>query len=100
MACGCPVIATENTGGSGLCRDGIEGFIVPIRSPEAIAEKLVWLYEHPEERRKMRAAARKRVQDLGGWGEYGERMLETFHGLVGKSGIAGRNAEEFPECAP
>lgn len=82
MACGCPVIATENTGGRGFFTDGVEGFIVPIRSPEAIAEKLVWLYEHTEERREMRAAALKRVHNIGGWDSYGERMLETFERLI------------------
>lgn len=83
MACGCPVIATENTGARDFFTDGVEGFIVPIRSPEAIAEKLVWLYEHPEERRGMRQAALRRVKDLGGWDTYGGAMLETFRGLLG-----------------
>lgn len=82
MACGCPVIATENTGGRDSLTDGVEGFIVPIRSPEAIAEKLVWLYEHPEKRRTMGAAALKRVRELGGWDTYGEGMLETFRKLM------------------
>ena len=83
MACGCPVIATENTGGPDFFTDGVEGFIVPIRSPQAIAEKLVWLYEHPEERVEMRHAALRRVQDLGGWDRYGGTMLETFRRLTG-----------------
>ncbi|MBI2361076.1 MAG: glycosyltransferase family 4 protein [Deltaproteobacteria bacterium] len=85
MACGCPVIATENTGGPDFFTDGVEGFIVPIRSPEAIAEKLLWLYRHPELRFEMRAAALKRVKSIGGWDTYGERMLETFQTLIGSS---------------
>ena len=35
MACGCPVIATTNTGAEDLFTDGVEGFIVPIRDPDA-----------------------------------------------------------------
>lgn len=37
---GLPVITTENTGGPEIIRDGREGFLVPIRSSQAIAEKL------------------------------------------------------------
>ena len=40
MACGCPLISSTNTGGEDLFSDGVEGFLVPIRSPEAIAERL------------------------------------------------------------
>ena len=36
MACGCPLISSTNTGGEDLFSDGVEGFVVPIRSPEAI----------------------------------------------------------------
>ncbi len=82
MACGCPVIATEHTGGSDFFTDGVEGFIVPIRSPEAIAEKLVWLYQHQETRAEMRRAALKRVKNIAGWDRYGERMLEIFRWLI------------------
>jgi glycosyltransferase involved in cell wall biosynthesis len=82
MACGCPVIATERTGGSDFFTNGVEGFIVPIRSPEAIAEKLIWLYQHPEARERMRAAALRHVRDLAGWDTYGDRMLETFRRLM------------------
>ena len=34
MACGCPVIASTNTGAEDLFTDGVEGFVVPIRDPE------------------------------------------------------------------
>ncbi|MDA2918676.1 glycosyltransferase family 4 protein [Desulfobacterota bacterium AH_259_B03_O07] len=83
MACGCPVIATTNTGGPDVITDGVEGFIVPIRSPDAIAEKLVWLYEHPEERAKMGSLALKKVREWRGWRRYGEKMLKIYEKLLG-----------------
>ena len=85
MACGCPVIASTNTGGRDFFTDGIEGFIVPIRSPDAIAEKLVWLYEHPTARAEMRARARARVETLGGWDSYGAGMTGLFQKIASGS---------------
>lgn len=43
MACGLPVILTPNTGASDLVQEGTTGSVVPIRDPDAIAEKaLFW----------------------------------------------------------
>ena len=81
LACGCPVIATENTGGPDLLTDGVEGYIVPIRSPEAIAEKLVWIYRNPERAREMRRAALRRVRQMAGWQEYGLRLLNVYQNM-------------------
>lgn len=41
-----PVITTENAGS--IVRDGIDGFIVPIRDSEAIANKLITHFNNPE----------------------------------------------------
>ena len=72
MACGCPVIASTNTGASELITDGKEGFIVPIRSPEVIADRLQQLADQPALRERMGQAALARVQQLGGWDSYGD----------------------------
>ena len=72
MACGLPVIATTNTGAEDLFTDGVEGFIVPIRDPEAIREKVLFLYENQEIREMMGKAALKRARELSGWNTYGE----------------------------
>jgi len=40
MAAGLPVITTPNCGSSDAVRDGVDGFIVPVRSPEEIAARL------------------------------------------------------------
>ncbi|MHB8383756.1 MAG: glycosyltransferase family 4 protein [Candidatus Binataceae bacterium] len=86
MACGVPVIATTNTGAEDLLTDGVEGFVVPIRDPDAIAAKLVYLCENPEARDAMGAAALARVRGLGGWNSYGEKMAAMYQSaLEGRS---------------
>lgn len=82
MACGCPVIASENSGASELFKNGVEGFIVPIRSPEVITEKLLFLYKNPNIRIKMSQAALGRVKDMRGWDRYGQRSVEIIDELV------------------
>jgi glycosyltransferase involved in cell wall biosynthesis len=61
MACGCPVIASVNTGASELISDAVDGFIVPIRSPELIADRLQMLADNPELRQRMGSAALARM---------------------------------------
>ncbi len=78
MACGLPVIATTNTGAEDLFTAGVEGFIVPIRNPEAIREHVLRLYENPELRDEMSQAALRRVQNLGGWDAYGDKMIAAY----------------------
>jgi hypothetical protein len=82
LACGCPVIATTNTGGEDLFEHGKEGFIVPIRDPAAMAESIVRLYREPGLLEAMSKAARDRVVDIGGWSEYGARMIALFQSLL------------------
>jgi alpha-maltose-1-phosphate synthase len=79
MACGVPVIATTNTGAEDLFTDGVEGFIVPIRSPEAIREKLEWMIANPALREQMAMAALERVKSLGGWNQYGDKVVAMYN---------------------
>ncbi len=83
MACGCPVIATTNTGAEDLFTDGKEGFIVPIRDPQALADRMQLLADDPQLQQRMRAAALERVQTLGGWKDYGDRWAHLLEELCG-----------------
>ena len=42
LACGLPLVVTENAGGEDLIDEAETGFLVPIRQPQAIAEKIEW----------------------------------------------------------
>jgi glycosyltransferase involved in cell wall biosynthesis len=88
LACGCPVIATPNCGAEDLFEDGQEGFIVPIRDPESIAQALALLYRERDLLHAMSAAARRRVETIGGWDRYGDRILALFDRLLGNMGVS------------
>jgi len=82
MACGCPVIASQNTGAEDLFSDQKEGFIVPVCDADAIADRLQSLADDARLQLRMSEAAMKRVKSIGGWGQYGQRMFDIFSELV------------------
>lgn len=85
LASGLPVIASRNTGAEDLFDDGTEGFIVPLRDADAIAERLVRLAAEPALRQAMAEAALRRVQSIGGWDTYGEVSLALFRDLAARA---------------
>ena len=48
MAMGRPIITTDTQGCRETVQDGVNGFLVPIKDSDAIAEKMIWFIEHPE----------------------------------------------------
>jgi glycosyltransferase involved in cell wall biosynthesis len=82
LASGCPVIATTNTGSLDLYTDGVEGFIVPIRSPESIAARLQRLAEDSGLRHAMSVAALRRVGAIGGWTQYGHSIIDIYNRVL------------------
>ncbi|MEI8235400.1 MAG: glycosyltransferase family 4 protein [Verrucomicrobiota bacterium] len=76
LAQGLPVIATEHTAGPDLVEEGVSGFIVPIRSAQAIAEKLDLLARDPGLRCAMKAAARQTALRYT-WEQYRARLAQT-----------------------
>ena len=71
LACGLPVITTPNSGS--VVRDGIEGFIVPIRDVDALMEAILRLYENRELRAEMARNAYNRGRQFG-WNDYRARV--------------------------
>ncbi|MFC7334933.1 glycosyltransferase family 4 protein [Rhodocista pekingensis] len=82
MACGCPVIVSRNVGGADLVQEGVNGFVVPARSPETIADRLLRLYRDSELWHGLSAAAVDRVRHIGGWRDYGDRSCAVFRETI------------------
>ena len=77
LAHGLPVITTFNAGS--VVRDGIDGYIVPIRDAEALAARIEHLYHHSELLAEMSKQAFNRAQDFR-WQKYGERLVSLIQG--------------------
>lgn len=81
MAHGRPVIVSEGAGASEIVGHGNAGFVVPMRDPQAIAEKIGWLKSHPEELRRMGENGRKRARDFS-WARVRARYTQAFSSLL------------------
>jgi glycosyltransferase involved in cell wall biosynthesis len=59
MAAGVPVVASRVGGIPETVDDGVDGLLVPPADPAALARAILWMIEHPDERRRMGEAARR-----------------------------------------
>lgn len=84
MACGLPVVATTNTGGADVVREGLDGYIVPIRDAAALRERIACLYENPEHRLAMGQNAIARVHAEFTIEKYFERLIGALERIIPK----------------
>jgi alpha-maltose-1-phosphate synthase len=81
MSQGLPVITTPNSGAEGIIADGEDGFIVPIRSSQAIAEKLELLARDRDRLAAMSEAARRKAA-FHSWKRYREQLVGVVRQVV------------------
>ena len=84
MASGLPVIATDRSGAADVVEEGKEGFIVPARDIDALADAIQWCYRHREEAAAMGMAARAKVEAQFTLAHYESRVIRMYESLVGE----------------
>jgi glycosyltransferase involved in cell wall biosynthesis len=62
MAVGLPVVASENTMASDCVTDGAEGFVIPIRSTEALYDRLAWCLDNRRDLAEMGQVAASTIR--------------------------------------
>jgi len=77
MACGLPVVATENAASADLIEEGQTGFLIPIRRPDQLAEKIGWFADNRAELEAMSERARQKVAGLS-WDGYRQTILDVI----------------------
>ncbi len=82
MACGLPVICTQNVGGADLVKDHQTGFVIPIHAIETLKEKLLYCYENPEQTAKMGKLAQETVSQFYTWQHYGDRLAAYYQKIL------------------
>jgi glycosyltransferase involved in cell wall biosynthesis len=63
MAVGRPVVTTDAPGCRDTVEDGQNGFLVPLREPAALADRLMWLIEHRDSWPQMGRRSRQIAED-------------------------------------
>ncbi|MBM4268628.1 MAG: glycosyltransferase family 4 protein [Deltaproteobacteria bacterium] len=79
MAAGLPILATPHSAAPDLVEEGGDGFVVPVRDPDAIAERLALLASDPALLRRMKRAARAKAE-LFPWSRYERAVVEATCG--------------------
>ncbi|MDE3741473.1 glycosyltransferase family 4 protein [Maribacter polysaccharolyticus] len=82
MACGCPVIASTNTGSKELITNNKDGFIIPIRNQNAILESFQKLMDTPDLRTEMSENALVKVRSFEGWDTYGNNFRSLIDDII------------------
>ena len=82
MACGLPVIVTENVGAADIVVEGANGYVIPIRNVDALKEKILYLYENHKQRDEMGRSAMSTVAAMGGWSHYGDQLEKYLTTLL------------------
>ena len=77
MARGIPVIATSHTAGPDVIDDGADGYIIPIRSEQAIVEKLELLANDRDLLDRLKTAALAKAR-LFSWYKYQSQLINVI----------------------
>jgi glycosyltransferase involved in cell wall biosynthesis len=84
-AAGLPVVATRVDGTPEVVRDGFNGFLVPPGEVGLLAEKIIYLLDHPEEARAMGRAAKGMTAEFD-INAMVRRQEQLYRELAGRSG--------------
>ncbi|RMG89258.1 MAG: glycosyltransferase, partial [Chloroflexi bacterium] len=82
MALGTPVISTDCGGMAEVIEDGVNGLLVPVRDPGAMARAILHFADMtPEDRLRLARAARKTIEERFTVEQMVKGMIELYHSL-------------------
>lgn len=82
MAAGKPVVATRCGGPEGIITDGVDGMLVPVGSPDALASALRTLADTPGDAARIAGSARRTVRDRFSLAAMLDRYEELYDELT------------------
>lgn len=82
MACELAPVVTAVGDNRKWIKDGENGFVVPIKNPEALAEKIIYLLENEDIRKKFGKINRKIIEEKQNYYEEMEKMENIYKELI------------------
>lgn len=77
LAAGLPALVSEKVGAKEVLTEGQNGWVVPVEDVEALAARMRWCVEHPDQVDDMQGAAVATAQDYT-WDAYRERVVDCL----------------------
>jgi glycosyltransferase involved in cell wall biosynthesis len=99
MSAGLPVVASDFPIWREIVTSAECGLLVDPLNPQAIAEALLWLLQHPEEAEKMGQRGRRAVHEIFNWERESKQLLAIYAGLRPARGRLGQEAQTKPAGA-
>jgi glycosyltransferase involved in cell wall biosynthesis len=75
LSSGLPLVVTPNAGGQDLVEEGITGHLVPIRSPEKIAEAIRLMIKNKSHKEEIRNVCKKKAAQYK-WTNYAQSIID------------------------
>jgi glycosyltransferase involved in cell wall biosynthesis len=85
LSCGVPVITTTNTGNADVIVEGFNGYIVPPRDPQSLAEKLQRFYDDQVLAEEMGINAGEMARRKFDWADYVDAVVKLQQRLYERS---------------
>jgi glycosyltransferase involved in cell wall biosynthesis len=82
MACGLPIVGTQASGLHELVREGVNGYLAPIKDPNALAEALARLIDNGFERRRMGRESRKLAEREFAWEYIAQQYVKVYEQVI------------------
>lgn len=84
MACGLPVIITDFGDNKKWVEDGVNGFIIPLKDPKSLAEKIIYLLKNEDVRKEFGRKNRKIIEEKNDYYKEMGKMEEIYKELIKK----------------
>ena len=82
MSCGIPVVATAVGGSSEVISQGVNGFLVPPKSPVKLANAVSKLLDDAPLRDRVGHAARKTIEEHYTWDKVADKIVECYESVL------------------
>ncbi len=82
MACGLPVIVTDVADNKKWIDNGVNGFVVPVKDPKSLAEKIIHLLQNEDIRKKFGKLNRKIIEERNDYYKEMKKMENIYKELI------------------
>jgi glycosyltransferase involved in cell wall biosynthesis len=82
MSCGLPVVATNIGGNNEVISSGSNGFLIPPKSPKALAKTILELLDDHQLRKKIGKAARNTIEESYTWDKITDNIQDCYESIL------------------